>query len=98
MGRFMAAGYTVEDMVRMATVNAASALGMADEIGALAVGRVADITIMEVVSGRWKFVDTLQAQFTGEKALVPVLTVRGGEVFEPEWGPHAWGWLPEEAE
>jgi dihydroorotase len=97
MGRFMAAGYTVEDMVRMATVNAATALGMKDEIGALAVGRVADITVLEVVNGRWKFVDTLQQQFTGERALVPVLTVRAGEVFEPEWGPHPWGWLPEEA-
>jgi dihydroorotase len=97
MGRFMAAGYTVEDMVRMATVNAATALGMKDEIGALAVGRVADITVLDVVNGRWKFVDTLQTQFTGEKALVPVLTVRGGEAFEPEWGPHPWGWLPEEA-
>jgi dihydroorotase len=97
MGRFMAAGYTVEDMVRMATVNAASALGMREEIGALAVGREADITILEVVTGRWKFVDTLQQQFSGERALMPILTIRAGEVFEPEWGPHPWGWLPEEA-
>jgi len=96
MGRFMAAGYTVEDMIRMSTVNAAKALGMQDEIGALAVGREADITILEVVTGRWKYVDTLQKTFTGDTALVPVLTVRAGEIFEPEWGPHPWGWLPEE--
>lgn len=97
MGRYMAVGYTVADMVRMATVNAAKALGMADELGALAVGREADISVIEVVNGRWKFIDTVQKVFTGEKALVPVLTVRAGEVFEPEWGPHPWGWLPEEA-
>ena len=97
MGRFMAAGYGVEDMIRMATVNAAKALGMSDEIGALAVGREADITILDVNNGRWKFVDTVGKEFTGEKALTPVLTVRAGEVFEPEWGPHPWGWLPEEA-
>ena len=97
MGRFMAAGYTVEDMVRMATVNAAKALGMSDQIGSLAVGREADITILDVVNGRWKFIDTVQKVFTGETAMVPVLTVRAGEVFEPEWGPHPWGWLPEEA-
>jgi dihydroorotase len=70
---------------------------MQDQIGALAVGREADITILEVVSGRWKYIDTLEKTFTGDKALVPVLTVRAGEVFEPEWGPHPWGWLPEEA-
>lgn len=97
MGRYMAVGYTVADMVRMATVNAAKALGMEDELGALAVGREADISVIEVVNGRWKFIDTVQKVFTGEKALVPVLTVRAGEVFEPEWGPHPWGWLPEEA-
>ncbi len=96
MGRFMAAGYLVEDMVRMATVNAAKALGMSDEIGAIAVGREADITILDVNNGKWKFVDTIGKEFTGEKALTPVLTVRKGEVFEPEWGPHPWGWLPEE--
>lgn len=96
MGRFMAAGYTVEDMIRMSTVNAAKALHLEDEIGALAVGRVADITVLEVNNGRWKFVDTLGKEFTGEKALTPVLTIRSGEAFEPEWGPHPWGWLPEE--
>ncbi|MGH2601301.1 MAG: amidohydrolase family protein, partial [Dehalococcoidia bacterium] len=97
MGRFMAAGYTVQDMVRMSTVNAATALGLADELGAIATGREADITILEVVSGRWKFIDTVQQVFTGETALAPVVTVRAGQVFEPEWGPHPWGWLPEEA-
>jgi dihydroorotase len=97
MGRFMAAGYKVEDMIRMATVNAAKALGMQDEIGALAVGREADITILDVVHGKWKFIDTVQKVFTGETAMKPVLTIRAGEVIDPEWGPHPWGWLPEEA-
>jgi dihydroorotase len=97
MGRFMAAGYSFKDMVRMSTMNAAKALGMQDELGALAVGREADITILDVVNGRWKFVDTVQKEFTGETALVPVQTIRAGEVFAPEWGPHPWGWLPEEA-
>jgi dihydroorotase len=97
MARFMAAGYTVPDMVRMATTNAAKALGMEDELGALAVGREADITILDVVNGRWKFVDTLGQGFTGETALAPVQTIRAGDVFAPEWGPHPWGWLPEEA-
>jgi hypothetical protein len=26
-----------------------------------------------------------------------VQTIRAGEVFAPEWGPHPWGWLPPEA-
>jgi dihydroorotase len=97
MGRFMAAGYTVSDMIRMSTVNAAKALGLQDEIGAIAVGKEADITIFDVVNGKWKFIDTTQKEFTGEKAMVPALTIKAGEVFAPEWGPHPWGWLPPEA-
>ena len=97
MARFMAVGYTVADMVRMTTVNAARALGMEDVLGALAVGREADITILEVVKGRWRFIDTVQQVFTGETALVPLQTIRAGEAFAPAWGPHPWGWLPEEA-
>ena len=31
------------------------------------------------------------------KCIVPKLTLKRGAVFEPEWGPHPWGWLPEEA-
>ena len=30
-----------------------------------------------------------------DKTVVPVLTVKRGRVFEPEWGPHPWGWEPE---
>ena len=29
--------------------------------------------------------------------MVPVQTVRAGELFSPDWGPYPWGWLPEEA-
>lgn len=97
MGRFMAAGYTVQDMVRMSTVNAARALGLQDEIGTLKPGMEADISILDVANGKWSFIDTVQKPFTGEKALAPVLTVKAGEVFTPEWGPHPWGWLPPEA-
>jgi len=96
MGRFMAAGYTVKDMVRMSTVNAAKALGLSDQIGAIAVGKEADITIFDVANGKWKFIDTMQKEFTGDKAMVPVQTIKAGEVFAPDWGPHPWGWLPPE--
>jgi dihydroorotase len=49
------------------------------------------------LTGRWAFADPFGHQFTGEHALVPVQTVRAGELFAPDWGPHPWGWLPPEA-
>jgi dihydroorotase len=97
MAKFMSIGYGLSDVVRWTTVNAAKGIGMADSAGAIAVGREADISIFDVVEGKWKFTDTLNQPFTGDKALVPVQTVRAGELYSPDWGPYPWGWLPEEA-
>ena len=90
----MEVGYSFEDVVRMATSGAAKALRMSDQLGALAVGREADISIVDIVQGRWKDTDTARKEFTFDKTLVPVLTIRAGEVFTPDWGPFPWGWLP----
>ena len=95
MAKFMALGYSLSDVVRMTTTNPARALGMQHMIGAIAVGREADLSIVDVVSGRWRFTDTLGQEHFGEHALVPVHTLRGGELIAPNWGPHPWGWLPE---
>ena len=97
MSKFMAVGYSLADVVSMATDKAAKAIAMQDQLGAIAVGREADLSIFDVVSGRWKFFDTKEVPFVGEQALVPVQTIRAGELFAPDWGPYPWGWLPEEA-
>jgi dihydroorotase len=97
MAKFMSIGYSLAAVVRMTTANAAHGLGMDDQLGALAVGREADISIFDVVEGNWKFTDTTSKAFTGRHALVPVQTFRAGEAFSPDWGPYPWGWLPEQA-
>jgi dihydroorotase len=97
MSRFMACGYKLQDVVRMTTANPAKALGLQDEIGAIKVGSAADLTIIDHAKGRWRFVDTAGVAFTGEDAIVPVQTIRAGELIPLDWGPHPWGWLPEEA-
>jgi len=97
MSKFLSLRYSMPDVVRMATSGAAKAIGLQDQAGALAVGRDADVTIFDVVAGKWKFTDTKDVPFTGDKVLVPVQTLRAGEMFSPDWGPYAWGWLPEEA-
>jgi dihydroorotase len=98
MDRFIALGFTLEQVIGMVTMNPALALNEQDRLGSLAVGRQADISILEVRQGRWKVYDTLGETLPLETAIVPVLTVKRGETFEPEWGPHPWGWEPEPAE
>ncbi|HCH09006.1 MAG TPA: amidohydrolase/deacetylase family metallohydrolase, partial [Dehalococcoidia bacterium] len=39
LSRFLALGFSLEDVIRMSTINPASALDMADSLGSLAVGR-----------------------------------------------------------
>jgi dihydroorotase len=94
MSKFMSLGYSLADVVRMTTVNAAKGVGRADRLGAIAVGRDADLSIFDVVDGSWNFTDTVNQVFSGTKALVPVQTIRAGELFSPDWGPYPWGWPP----
>ena len=95
LARFMALGFSLEDVIRMTTANPAGALGMEDTLGSLAVGRTADISVLREETGDWLFHDTEGNTLRGDKALVPVVTVKDGEAYSPDWGPRPWGWLPD---
>ncbi|GBD11309.1 Deacetylase [bacterium HR23] len=95
MSKFLALGFALEQVVAMVTVNPARAIGMADQLGSLAVGREADITALRLVNGKFLFRDTKGNTLTGDRALVPALCIRAGEVMPLDWGPRPWGWLPE---
>ncbi len=97
MAKFMAIGYSLPDVVRMTTANAAAAVGLADSAGALIVGREADITVLDLSEGDFRFTDTRKEEFSGRYGITPVQTVRAGELIAPRWGTHPWGWLPETA-
>ena len=97
MAKFMSIGYPLADVIKATTSSAATALGLAREIGSISVGRDADLSIIDVVEGDFTFTDTTGQQFRGGYGLVPVRTVRAGEEFSPGWGTHPWGWLPASA-
>jgi dihydroorotase len=97
MAKFMSIGYSLADVVKAATASAAMALGLAGEIGAISVGRDADISIIDAVTGDFTFTDTTGQAFRGGHGLVPVRTLKAGEEFSPGWGTHPWGWLPASA-
>ena len=95
MTRFLAMEFTLEQIVTMCTANPAKAIGEEDRLGSLAVGRQADISVLQVNDGDWVVYDVLGASLRVDKAVVPALTVKRGQVFEPDWGPHPWGWEPQ---
>jgi dihydroorotase len=94
MAKFMSIGYTLDDVVKATTASAARALGLQHEMGAIAVGRDADLSVIDVVEGDFTFTDTTGKEFRGGYGLVPVRTLKAGEEFSPGWGTHPWGWLP----
>ena len=52
MGRFIALGLPLEDVIRRTTVNPARVLGIDHAAGSLAPGRPADVAVLEQVTGR----------------------------------------------
>ncbi|MBM3942340.1 MAG: amidohydrolase/deacetylase family metallohydrolase [SAR202 cluster bacterium] len=95
--RFLALGFNLEQVIAMSTINPAKALGMEDRIGSLRTGCQADISVLDVKDGDWIVYDVIQGARKTDKAVVPVLTVKKGEVFEVGWGPRPWGWEPDQA-
>ena len=95
MTRFLGLGFTLPQVVTMSTANPAKAIGASHRLGTLAVGRQADISVLEIREGRWVVHDVLGAGLPVTKAVVPFLTVKRGTVFTPDWGPRPWGWEPD---
>lgn len=97
MGKFLALGLKLEDVIRMTTVNSARSIGMEAELGSLIEGRTADISILEVHEGKWLFRDNFGGSLAGKVAIAPWLAIRAGQPMPLDYGPHPWGWLPEKA-
>jgi dihydroorotase len=91
---FLAMGFSVSDVVRMTTATPAAYLGIQDRAGSLQEGRTADISVLDVIEGRWLLADATGKSRVGTEALVPVITVKAGKVVDPGEPPHAWGWTP----
>ena len=81
MSKFMAMGFSLEQVVAMATVNAANAIGKLPKLGTLQAGAPGDVTLLEVVNGPVEFVDTRNNKRTGSVHIRPVQTVAGGIAF-----------------
>lgn len=97
MTRFLGLGFTLTQVVTMSTANPARAIGEQDRLGSLAVGREADISVLELRDGDWTVYDALGAGLRVTRAVVPFLTLKRGRVFMPDWGPRPWGWEPDPA-
>ena len=81
MSKFLNMGFTLEQVVAMATVNPARAIDKLPKLGTLQVGAPGDVTMLEVVEAPGEFVDTRNNKRQGKAFLRPVQTVNGGIVY-----------------
>jgi dihydroorotase len=81
MSKFIGLGFSLEDVVRMATATPAKVIDRAPKLGTLQVGAPADVSIMELLEGPVSFVDTRNNTRAGQAHLKPAQTVTAGVPF-----------------
>jgi dihydroorotase len=84
MSSMMALGLSLDEVVPMVTSNAAAMLGMSGEIGALAVGRPADISVLVDDRGRFRLRDNEKNEVVAERLLRPAFCLRAGRRFDAD--------------
>jgi len=81
MSKFLNMGFTLEQVVAMATINSARAIDRLPKLGTLQIGAPGDATLLEVVEGPVEFVDTRNNKRSGKVFIRPAQTVAAGIVF-----------------
>jgi dihydroorotase len=81
MGKFMALGMSLEQVVTMATAMPAKVINRLPKHGTLQVGAPGDVTVLEVVNGPVEWVDTRNNKRPGKVFLKPTNTVIAGVAF-----------------
>src|SRR6202790_500518 len=90
MSKFMAMGFSLEQVVTMTTSAPAKIINRAPKIGTLQVGAPGDAAVMELVEGPVTFVDTRNNKRDGKVFLKPAQTVINGVPFgRPYQAPFA---------
>jgi dihydroorotase len=82
MSSMMALGLTLEQVIPMVTSNPAKMVGRADEIGALKIGRDADVSVIEEHTGRFSLRDNEKTEIIAERLLQPAFCLRAGTRYD----------------
>ncbi len=90
MSKFMNLGYTLEQVVTMATATPAKVIGKLPKAGTLQVGAPGDVSLLEVVEGPVSFVDTRNNKREGKIHIKPAGAIVAGVAYgRPYQSPFA---------
>ena len=80
MNELLALGLRLPDVIRMVTANAAAMLGLSGQIGTLAPGVAADVSVLARDVGRWTLEDSLGVQLIANERLRPEFALKDGRL------------------
>lgn len=82
MTELLTLGMTLPEIVATVTSNPARMLGMQDKIGTLQPGREADVSVLDVLKGRFELKDNTGRTETASEMIMPVFALRAGQRFD----------------
>jgi dihydroorotase len=83
MSKLFAMGVPLNDLIRRSTVNPADEIRRPD-LGTLSVGRDADVAVLEVLRGKFSYIDNGNARMDASVKLSARMTIRAGRiVYDP---------------
>jgi dihydroorotase len=83
MAKLMALGFSLNQVIEMATANAARLLGRSNELGTLRVGEAAEISVLRIEDREWQAVDSQKGVIPAHQTITPVYAIRGETIYEP---------------
>ncbi len=83
MAKCLALGFTVPEVVEKATYETARLVNRPDLVPGVAVGQPANLSVLRLEEADWQAEDSMGQQLTARQRLVPLLAIRGDEVFTP---------------
>jgi len=81
MAKLMALGFSLNQVIEMATANAAKLLGRTGKIGTLIIGQPADISVLKVEDREWKAVDSQKGTIPAHRVIIPVYAIRSDTIW-----------------
>jgi dihydroorotase len=78
MTKLLALGLSLQEVITACTSRPATAIRWEDRLGSIAVGREADLAILEVRNEPIVLTDSVGAEMSAERQIVTRWTIRGG--------------------
>lgn len=82
LSKFLALGFSLEEVIEASTSAPAKMLGLSDKIGTLKIGTVADISVLSIDKGSISFTDSDGNKLVGQQLLQSKYTLRAGKVIK----------------